>query len=153
METIDVLEWCATTSSHDLKKFFLEAGVNAIEEDAETILFKGKENVELKFYLVDDGSFCKKLFQTSCSEDFLVGWEKQYSLSAQAASEEEIFKTAGLPFIVPALRENDSILAKAKENKLKDVIQPPDVRAIIHSHSNWSDGVNTIEEMASDLVK
>jgi DNA polymerase (family 10) len=27
------------------------------------------------------------------------------------------------------------------------------VRAIIHSHSNWSDGVNTIEEMANDLVK
>ena len=38
METIDVLEWCATASSHDLKKFFLEAGVDAIEEDAETIL-------------------------------------------------------------------------------------------------------------------
>jgi hypothetical protein len=63
--------------------------------------------------------FCKKLFQTSCSEDFLVGWEKQYPLSAKAASEEEIFETAGLPFIIPALRENDSILGKAKEKKLK----------------------------------
>jgi len=153
METIDVLEWCATASSHDLKKFFLETGIDAIEEDAETILFKGKENVKLKFYLVDGVSFCKKLFQTSCSEDFLIGWEKQYSLSAQAISEEEIFQTAGLPFIIPALRENDSILAKAKDNKLKDVIQPSDVRAIIHSHSNWSDGVNTIEDMANDLVK
>ena len=152
METIDILEWCTTASSQDLKKFFLEAGVDAIEEDAEIILFKGKENVKLKFYLVDEVSFCKKLFQTSCSEDFLVGWEKQYSLSTQAASEEEVFKTAGLPFIIPALRENDSILAKAKENKLNDVIQPPDVRAIIHSHSNWSDGVSTIEEMAKECI-
>src|SRR5262249_54451670 len=98
-------------------------------------------------------SFNKKLFQTSCSEDFLIGWEKKYPLPVAAASEEEIFKTAGLPFIIPALRENDSILAKAKEDKLKDVIQLPDIRSVIHSHSNWSDGVNTIEEMANDLIK
>jgi DNA polymerase (family 10) len=153
METIDVLEWCTTASSHDLKKFFLENELDAIEENAEHILFKGKENVKLKFYLVDDASFNKKLFQTSCSEDFLVGWEKKYPLSAEATSEEELFRTAGLPFIIPALRENDSILALAKENKLNDVIQPSDIRSVIHSHSNWSDGVNKIEEMATDLVK
>ena len=153
METIEVLEWCTTASSHDLKKFFIEGGADAIEEDAETVLFKGSENVKFKFYLVDDASFCKKLFQTSCNEDFLVGWEKQYPLSVEAASEEEIFQTAGLPFIIPALRENDSILAKAKENKLAEVIQTSDIRSIIHSHSNWSDGVNTIEEMANDLIK
>jgi len=152
IETIDVLEWCTTASSHDLKKFFLENGFDAIEEDAEVISFKGKENVKLKFYLVDKNSFCKKLFQTSCSEDFLIGWEKQYPLSSKAESEEEIFRAAGLPFIIPALRENDSILAKAKET-IPNVIQTSDVRAIIHSHSNWSDGVNTIEDMATDLIK
>ena len=153
METIDVLEWCTTASSHDLKKFFLEDGVEATGENGESILFKAKENVKLKFYFADDASFCKKFFQASCSEDFLLGWEKQYPLSAEAASEEEIFKDAGLPFIIPALRENDSILAKAKDNKLEDVIQASDIRAVIHSHSNWSDGVNTVEEMATDLVK
>jgi DNA polymerase (family 10) len=153
IETIDILEWCTTVSSHDLKKFFLENGAEAIGEDAEFILFKAKENVKLKFNLADDASFCKKLFQTSCSEDFLLGWEKQYPLSANAVSEEEIFEKAGLPFIMPALRENDSILAKAKESKLKKVIQASDIRSIIHSHSNWSDGLNTIEAMATDLVK
>lgn len=152
METLDALEWCTTASSHDLKKFFLDIGAEAIEENAEFILFKAKENLKLKFYLPHDSSFCKKLFQTSCSEDFLLGWEKQYPLSTEASSEEEIFKAAGLPFIIPALRENDSILVKARENKLKNGIQASDIRAIIHSHSNWSDGLNTIEEMATDLV-
>jgi hypothetical protein len=27
LETIDVLEWCTTASSHDLKKFFIERGL------------------------------------------------------------------------------------------------------------------------------
>src|SRR6266498_1567462 len=153
METIDVLEWCTTATSTELKKFFLENGFEAMEEDAENVLFKGKENVKLKFYLADPSSFCKKLFQTSCSEDFLIGWEKQCSIPAQATSEEEIFQSAALPFIIPALRENDSILLRAKENKLNTPVQTSDIRSIIHSHSNWSDGVNTIEEMANDLIK
>jgi DNA polymerase (family 10) len=153
METIDVLEWCTTATSTELKKFFLENGFEAMEEDAENVLFKGKENVKLKFYLADPSSFCKKFFQTSCSEDFLIGWEKQCSIPAQATSEEEIFQSAALPFIIPALRENDSILLRAKENKLNVPVQTSDIRSIIHSHSNWSDGVNTIEEMANDLIK
>ena len=71
METIDVLEWCVTASSHDLKKFFLETGVDAIEEDAETILFKGKENVKLKFYLVDEVSILQKAFSNKLQRRFL----------------------------------------------------------------------------------
>ncbi len=153
METIDILEWCTTASSVELKTFFIEAGFETIEEDADNILFKGKENIKLRFYPTDPTTFCKKLFQTSCSEDFLIGWEKKYSIPAEAANDEEIFRAANLPFIIPALRENDSILIKAKENKLNKVIQTSDIRSIIHSHSNWSDGVNTIEEMANDLVK
>ncbi len=157
METIDILEWCTTVSPPELKKFFLEDahlhGFQAIEEDTENILFKGNGNMKVKFYITDSSSFFKKLFQTSCSEDFLIGWEKQYSIPIEARSEEEIFQTAGIPFIIPALRENDTILGKAKENQLNSVIQPSDIRSVIHSHSNWSDGVNTIEEMANDLIK
>jgi DNA polymerase (family 10) len=58
-----------------------------------------------------------------------------------------------LPFIIPALRENDSILSRLKEKKPRTVIQTTDIRSIIHSHSNWSDGVDTVEEMANDLIK
>jgi DNA polymerase (family 10) len=36
---------------------------------------------------------------------------------------------------------------------LPELVKPNDIRAIIHSHSNWSDGVNTIEEMASECIK
>src|SRR5678816_4963056 len=101
---------CTTVSAPELKKFLLEKGFDPVEEDAETVVFRGKDNVRLKFFLADDASFCKKLFQTSCSEDFLVGWEKQYSIPAGAKSEEQIFQSAGVPFIIPALRENDTII-------------------------------------------
>ncbi|HET9825880.1 MAG TPA: helix-hairpin-helix domain-containing protein, partial [Chitinophagaceae bacterium] len=89
-ETIDVLEWCTTVCSPELKKFFLENKFETIEEDAENVLFVSPENVRVKFYLCDNSSFCKRLFQTSCSNDFLIGWEKQCSIPPQAPSEEHI---------------------------------------------------------------
>ncbi len=153
METIDVLEWCTTASSPDLKKFFLQNSFEAMEENTESILFKGKDNVRLRFYFAGPSSFYKRLFKTSCSEDFLIGWEKQFSIAAAPASEEEIFQSADLPFIVPALRENDVILIKARQNNLSSPVQPGDIRSVIHSHSNWSDGLNSIGEMATDLVQ
>jgi len=64
------------------------------------------------------------------------------------ASEDEIFLDAGTDFIPPYLREKETIITKAKQNLIPAIIQPNEITAIIHSHSKWSDGVNTIEEMA-----
>jgi DNA polymerase (family 10) len=153
LEVIDILEWCTTASAPELKKYLLENGFEGLEEDSEHIVFKGPENVRINFFLCDQKSFYKKLFQTSCSEDFLVGWEKLYSTPTNVSSEEEIFQAASVPFIIPALRENDSLLNRIKGKSLPQVIQLSDIKGLIHSHSNWSDGVNTIEEMVTELIK
>ena len=121
-----------------------------MSEDGESIIFTGKEKPRLKFHLADEAGFCKRLFQTSCSPDFLVGWEKKYPVP-RVNDEEGIFQAAGIPFIPPALRENDSMLAGFASNGIPALIKPEDIRAVIHSHSNWSDGSNTIEEMATTL--
>jgi DNA polymerase (family 10) len=60
----------------------------------------------------------------------------------------ELFDSASLPWIPPFRREDPNILQVAKKVKLKEVIVPADIRGIIHSHSNWSDGVHTLEQMA-----
>jgi DNA polymerase (family X) len=153
MEVIEQLEWCTTASTTQLKKFLIEHEFEAIEENGEQILFKGKENVRIRFYLCDSKTFSKKLFQTSCSEDFLLGWEKQFSIPANAESEEEIFQSASVPYIIPPRRENDSLIGRLKEKKAETLIKLNDIKGLIHSHSNWSDGVNTIEEMANELIK
>src|SRR6478752_4335575 len=55
--------------------------------------------------------------------------------------------------ISSALRETSGVIEKAKTKKLPNLIQVQDIRSIIHSHSNWSDGVNTIEEMARECIR
>lgn len=51
------------------------------------------------------------------------------------------------------MRETEKIIERAKNNKLPELIQTEDIRSIIHSHSNWSDGSNTLEEMADECIK
>lgn len=67
----------------------------------------------------------------------------------QADTEEMIYEFAGIPFIEPELREGLSEITKAKEGKLPGkLIEAADLKGIIHNHSTYSDGINTLEEMA-----
>ncbi|HMC99694.1 MAG TPA: PHP domain-containing protein, partial [Ferruginibacter sp.] len=60
-----------------------------------------------------------------------------------------IFTQNKLSYIPACLRESPTIIERAKKAELPKLVQVADIKGIIHSHSNWSDGTNTIEEMAN----
>lgn len=96
-----------------------------------------------------------QIFVTTGSPEFVkafVGNNPNISLNT-VSTEKELFKKAVLQFVPPFLRESANILELAKENQIPEVIQPHDIKGIIHSHSNWSDGINTIEQMAKACIK
>lgn len=64
-------------------------------------------------------------------------------------SEEEIYHLAGIPFIEPELREGLNEFKLALSNKLPALISYSDLKGSLHNHSTWSDGVNTLEDMAA----
>jgi DNA polymerase (family 10) len=69
--------------------------------------------------------------------------------SARAySSEEAIYSGAGLPYIEPELREGIFEFRLAEQGTLPRLITLGDLRGSLHNHSTWSDGVNTLEEMA-----
>jgi DNA polymerase (family 10) len=63
-------------------------------------------------------------------------------------SEEEIFEKLDLPFIEPELREDHGEFAAAEKNDLPKLIEWTDLKGSLHNHSTWSDGHNTLEEIA-----
>ncbi len=102
----------------------------------------------LRVHLTTPGSFCKDLWLSTGSPDFLEAFDAAYQLPSDPESEEAIFQANGLHFIPAPQRENGAVLAQAKQGPLKPLILTSDIKGIIHSHSKWSDGANTIEEMA-----
>ncbi len=65
-----------------------------------------------------------------------------------AADEEELYAHLGYAYIPPELRENGGELAAARAGALPSLVERDDLRGDLHSHSTWSDGKATIEQMA-----
>lgn len=67
--------------------------------------------------------------------------------------EEDIYKTVGMDWIPPELRENRGEIEAAQTGKLPKLVEISDVKGDLHNHSNWSDGTPTFEEMAEHAMK
>jgi DNA polymerase (family X) len=150
-ETLEYIELVTTLPGDVLIAEFNAAENTTIDASADTINITTQGQPKLRFYTTDDGSFYKRLFLTTGSEAFITAFNEQYTLPDSPSSEEEIFTNNHLPIIPPAMRETGEVLTKPKET-FTHIIQPSDIRGIIHSHSRYSDGVNTLEEMATAAI-
>jgi len=63
-------------------------------------------------------------------------------------TEEEIYEKLGLANIEPELRENRSELEAARKDSLPKLVIQKEIRGDLHSHTDATDGNNTLEEMA-----
>lgn len=64
-------------------------------------------------------------------------------------AEEEIYRLLELAYIPPELREDRGEVEAAAKGKLPSLVTLADIQGDFHSHTNWSDGVESIEEMAA----
>jgi len=153
IEVIHKLEWITDAAADDLNAFFKEEEYD-IEITEQIVWARGPENVSVEFHIVSTDRLFNNLFKRNCSKEFFDNWQEKYGWDENADynNEEEIFSQNKLAFIPPFLRENPAVISLAANNKLPDVIQQTDVRGIIHTHSDWSDGVNTIEQMAEGAI-
>jgi len=150
--TINEIEFVVAATNELVKQKMQSANPPEIlEETATSILFKLTNGLKLRFYTGDKASFTERLFNTTGSEEFITAFKQKYPAAKYAATDNidrPVFDNVGIQYIEPFLRENVSIIDAAVTSSIPDVIQPTDIKGIIHSHSNWSDGSNTLEEMA-----
>jgi DNA polymerase (family 10) len=154
--TIDELEFVIAEDNEVIKpKFQTAQPPELLVENEDTLLYRLKNGLKLKLYTGKNNK-TEKLFRTSGSQEFISAFEKKFpnvTFDIESKEDEAIFEKAGIPYIPAFLREKASIIDRAGKDLLPVLIQPGDVKSVIHSHSNWSDGVNTIEEMANECIK
>ena len=68
-------------------------------------------------------------------------------------TEEELYEALGLPFIVPELREDRGEIEAAQEGRLPKVIGYGDLKGDLQTQTNWTDGRNSIEDMAAEAKR
>ena len=107
-------------------------------------------DVETEIKFINEKNFTSQLFIDSSSEEHLA-FEKDGKTLLNIASkstfnsEEEIYKSIELPNINPVFREGGWEL---ESESFDNIIQFKDIKGCLHNHSVYSDGKNTILEMA-----
>ncbi|MEE4215096.1 MAG: helix-hairpin-helix domain-containing protein, partial [Bacteroidales bacterium] len=62
-------------------------------------------------------------------------------------TEEEIYKKLDLRYVEPELRENKGEIEAARKNNLPGLIKPEDIKGDLQTHTNYTDGIYSMEDM------
>lgn len=153
-EIIDHLEIVTTFPENELTNWLTEKKFQCTKKE-NFLSCVGTDQFEIRWYFCSKELFYWTDFTLSCSPEFLEKWESDplFSKETPFISEKNIFDQFNLPLIPAPFREQPSVIDLAKSNKLPSLIQPEDIKGIIHSHSTWSDGVHTIEQMARAAIE
>jgi DNA polymerase (family 10) len=72
-------------------------------------------------------------------------------LLVQCETEEDIFARLDLAYVAPELREDHGEFEAAEKRELPRLLEWTELKGSLHNHSNWSDGRNSIEEIAARM--
>ena len=155
-ETLDELEFVIAADSKMISSVLdKQTEFELLEKDSTVLQYRYDKGIKLKIFTSESDNRLEKLFTTTGSDVFVAAFNEKFPAESfnKSKNEQDLFKKQGIQYIPPALRVNSSILDLAIAGKIPEVIQPEDIKGLIHSHSNWSDGSYTLEQMVEGCIK
>lgn len=116
------------------------------KRQAETVLRHPEEGVLL--YLVEEERIGEALLMHTGPSAFWEALQVHLPLTRIGLTEEELFQSAGLPYILPAWRDWEDIIDLARRGKLPSPLTEGDIQGTLHVHTTFSDGIDSLEAMA-----
>ena len=123
-----------------------------------------QEGIQVDLRVVDPGSFGAALQYFTGSKDHNVRVreiasrkglkvseygviEEKSGKRIAGATEEEVYRAVGIPWIPPELREGSGEVEAALSGRLPDLVEFGDVRGDLHAHTDWSDGHHSLPKL------
>ncbi len=96
--------------------------------------------------------FLERLGQVAARQDYRLTPEGLFETASgrlqEFATEEEVFSFLGMETVPPELREDRGEIELALRHALPDLIDLSDVQGDLHAHTGWSDGRQSLEDVA-----
>ena len=154
----------AESDSGIMERFVSYDGVQEVISHGDTrssVVLRGGTQVDLR--LLDAGSYGSALMYFTGSKEHNVALRsiaqnKGYKVSeygiyrdeerVAGATEEDVFGALGMAWVPPEIRENLGEVEAARTGELPDLIDLTQIKGDLHAHTNWSDGMFSLDEMA-----
>ena len=109
------------------------------------------DEIPVTIYHTTTNHFYNDLFMRTGNDAHIQKVLGRIKTKTSFTSEEEIYKKAKLPFIIPEMRED---LAEWDfKNKITDLICLKDIKGVVHNHTDWSDGVDRLPDFVAACKK
>jgi DNA polymerase (family 10) len=118
--------------------------INSARDDV--IIAHTPDEIPVTIYLSSIKEFYYQLFMLTGSPQHVQKLFNVVKNKKTFGSENEIYEAASLPYVVPAMRED---VAEWNFTKANDLVTVDDIKGVVHNHTNWSDGVDTLEKFVS----
>lgn len=114
---------------------------------ADSFRAKSERDFPVHLFVTQTAHWGREQFKHTAAEAFRTAL--QVEVIPDKATEAEVFASLDLPYIAPELRESSWGLELARQNRLPELLEITDIKGVVHSHTTYSDGLNTLEEMAT----
>jgi DNA polymerase (family 10) len=163
---VDIVAACAQEPDRVAQSFERLAGVSsATTAGGSSATIRFTNGTKLDLYCVTREEFPVALWRASGSSDHVERMRRIFTdhgvrvdgdrlrdardRTIPCADEAAVYGAAGLAWIPPELREDMGEVDAAAQGALPRLIDPADIRGVLHCHTQYSDGKATIPEMAS----
>ena len=142
----------------------IEKGARVLAKGPAKSSIKLKSSLQVDLRVFDEESYGSAMMYFTGSKDHNIalrrhaiskGWKlSEYGLfkgkkRLAGKTEEEVYKKLRMDWVPPELRENMGEVKAALAHKLPKLVELNEIKGDLHSHTNWSDGRNILEEMAA----
>ena len=128
-----------------LKKFMIVRTTTKSETKGITL-----DEIPVTIYHTTAGQFYEDLFRRTGNEQHVKKVLSKIKGKQTFKSEEAIYKKSRLPFIVPEMREDNAEWNFT--SKVEDLVTLEDIKGVVHNHTTWSDGVDTLEDFVQACI-
>jgi DNA polymerase (family 10) len=151
---ITQIDLLTTAPAANIVAFFNQAGFNAVQAEGELVKAQSPDGAQIVVTMSAPEQYVARLFISTCSGLFLQQLTNQYGFLPDQpyASEQAIFESLGIHYLPANQRELAELIRPLSAPTPEEPVQPDSIRAVIHSHSNWSDGLNSLETMANACI-
>ena len=135
--------------------------VRTVELDEHRCLATLAAGIQAELIVVGPGDFVATLFERTGASDHIAKLraisrsqlipdfvEVKSKAQLRFDHENEIYRRLGLQYVPPELREDEGEIEAAGVDALPQLVELENIRGIIHCHTIYSDGRNSIEELA-----